>query len=116
MRNKHILSFIFLLGFIGILFCFCQLKSEEKKIIAIDSPIKKIVRRDPFYRLYERAQEEMDNKEYENAVKSLEESLPFAKISIEKGMVYVRLAEIYKTLSTRKNNIHSALIKWDIQQ
>jgi len=49
-----------------------------------------------FYDLYRQALNKMELKDYETAIKLLNESLPYVGIIIERDMVYTSLAEVYR--------------------
>jgi len=59
----------------------------------------------PFYDLFNKALEASNSGDQETAIKLLNESLPYVGISFEKGMVYKKLAEIYRT----QNNLEKEL-------
>lgn len=50
-----------------------------------------------FYDLYGKAKKSVKTNDYESAIKYLNRSLEYVGMGLEKGMVYSKLAEIYKT-------------------
>lgn len=50
-----------------------------------------------FYDLYGKAKESIKTNDYESAIMYLNRSLEYVGMGLEKGMVYSKLAEIYKT-------------------
>lgn len=60
---------------------------------------------DPFYSIYDKAVENISNRNYEEAIVQLNQSLKYIGIGLEKGMVYKRLAEIYKIKGDLKQEL-----------
>lgn len=58
-----------------------------------------------FYDLNGKAGDSIKAGDYQNAIKLLNESLPHVGIGIEKGMVYKKLAEIYRDLGDMENEL-----------
>jgi tetratricopeptide (TPR) repeat protein len=77
------------------------LPRTERPQLAVDG-------RDPFYGIYDRAIASINVGNYDEAITLLNQALEHIGMGLEKGMVYKRLAEIYKVKGDLNKELYYA--------